>query len=261
MQAFNIYPLQAFSDNYIWVICNPQNSSITVVDPGDAQPVIKEMKQQGLSLEAILITHKHADHVGGVGALKNRYPDARVYGPAQEAIASVEYPLQEGDRVDLPETALQLQVWDVPGHTSGHIAYVGENRLFCGDTLFAGGCGRVFDGTHEQLFHSLQRIAQLPDSTQIYCAHEYTLDNLGFAAWVEPDNAALQQRRQQAQALREQGLPAVPSSLQLEKATNPFLRYSETTVIQAAEAYAGCRLEEAQQVFTRVRQWKDREYD
>ena len=256
-----ITPIPAFNDNYIWLLRQPGATAAAVVDPGDATPVIRQLRSAGLTLEAILITHKHGDHVGGIRELKRTWPEAVVYGPAGEPIPAVEQALTEGDRVMLEGVGAELQVLDVPGHTEGHIAYLHQDSLFCGDTLFAAGCGRVFSGTHEQLHHSLARIAALPPETQLYCAHEYTLDNLGFAAWVEPDNPVLEQRRRDTETLREKGVPSVPSRLDLELQTNPFLRSSEPAVIAAAERYSGSRLKSPSAVFTAIRTWKDREYD
>ena len=256
-----INPISAFSDNYIWLLRRPGGAFAAVVDPGDAVPVIQRLRQDGLSLEAIMITHKHGDHVGGVKELKRIWPEAVVYGPAGEPIPALERALTDGDQIKLDGVAAEFLVLDVPGHTEGHIAYLGQDALFCGDTLFAAGCGRVFSGTHEQLHHSLARIAALPPETQLYCAHEYTLDNLGFAAWVEPDNPVLEQRRRDTETLREKGVPSVPSRLALEVQTNPFLRSSEPAVIAAAERYTGSRLKSPSAVFTAIRTWKDREYD
>lgn len=256
-----ISPISAFNDNYIWLLRQPDAAYAAVVDPGDAAPVIERLRRDGLSLEAILITHKHADHVGGVKELKRIWPEAVVYGPAGEPIPAIERALTEGDRIKLEGVGVEFLVLDVPGHTEGHIAYLGQHALFCGDTLFAAGCGRVFSGTHQQLHRSLQRIAALPPQTQLYCAHEYTLDNLGFAAWVEPENQALAQRLRDAEEMRAQGRPTVPSRLDLELQTNPFLRSSEPVVVAAAERYAGSRLQTSDDVFTAIRTWKDREYD
>jgi len=257
----DISPIPAFNDNYIWLLRRQGTAHSAVVDPGDAAPVIQRLRREGLSLEAILITHKHGDHVGGVRELKRVWPDAVIYGPAGEQIPSIERLLTEGDRIELNGVGAEFQVLDVPGHTEGHIAYLGQGSLFCGDTLFAAGCGRVFSGTHEQLHRSLQRIAALPPETRLYCAHEYTLDNLGFAAWVEPDNQDLARRRKGAEEMRAENRPTVPSRLDLELLTNPFLRSSEPVVIAAAERYAGKKLQSPAAVFTAIRTWKDREYD
>ncbi|MET0088121.1 MAG: hydroxyacylglutathione hydrolase [Sedimenticola sp.] len=256
-----ITPIRAFDDNYIWLLREPGSSTVAVVDPGDEEPVLDLLRREKLSLGAVLITHKHGDHTGGVADLKAAFPQAVVYGPANEAIRTVERPVADGDTIALPGLQARLQVMDVPGHTEGHVAYFGEGALFCGDTLFAAGCGRVFSGTHEQLHRSLQRIAGLPPETLVYCAHEYTLANLGFARWVEPDNPALAEREANARGLRERGEPTVPSSLELELQTNPFLRTGVAEVIAAAGRYAGSELSTGAEVFAAVRTWKDREYD
>ena len=233
-----------------------------VVDPGDAKPVMRYLQQAQLKLGAILITHQHADHVGGIAELKQAYPDLVVYAPEKEPIPHADIKLKEGDRiVAVPGMDFSPQVLDVPGHTEGHIAYLQDDLLFCGDTLFACGCGRVFSGTTQQLHHSLQKLAQLPKTTKVYCAHEYTLDNIGFAKWVEPDNTDLLAREQQVINTRKQGKPSVPSLLGDELKTNPFLRSEVDTVVRAAERYAGQSLSSGSAVFATVRQWKDQEYD
>ncbi|HDP88601.1 MAG TPA: hydroxyacylglutathione hydrolase [Thioalkalivibrio sp.] len=261
MSALDILPVPAFNDNYIWLICDADRRRAAIVDPGDASPVLAVLAREGIEPVALLITHHHGDHVGGVAELKRAFPGLVVYGPARERIAGIDVPLQDGDVVELPAIGAAFEVMDVPGHTAGHIAYYGHGALFCGDTLFAGGCGRVFDGTHDELADSLQRIATLPGDTLLYCAHEYTLDNLGFGKWVEPDNAVLLAREERALALRHDGRPTVPSTLTEELATNPFMRLSEPAVIAAAEAHAGQPLRGAREVFYAIRQWKDREYD
>ncbi len=256
-----IRPIPAFDDNYIWLLQRPGHTAVAVVDPGDEEPVLERLRQDGLTLAAIMITHKHGDHTGGIQALVQAFPDIPVYGPAHEPIKGVTRPLTEGDRVEIPGIGSTMTVMEVPGHTEGHIAYLGEGALFCGDTLFAGGCGRVFSGTHRQLHRSLQRIAALPPETLAYCAHEYTRANLGFARWVEPDNPGLLQRIGETNATRTRGEPTVPSSLGLERETNPFLRTGEPTVIAAAERYAEKKLTSGEAVFAAIREWKDREYD
>ncbi len=256
-----ISPIPAFEDNYLWLLEREGYDGCAVVDPGDADPVIQTIEQRGLRLDAILITHKHGDHIGGIRKLKSRWPQALVYGPQNEPIADLEVRLGEGDRVHLDGLQLDFEVLDVPGHTEGHIAYYGHGALFCGDTLFAGGCGRVFSGTHEQLSRSLQKIATLPGDTLAYCAHEYTLANLGFAQWVEPDNEALLQRHQQDAAKRERDQPTVPSRIATELETNPFMRTDKENVIRAAEEWIGKPLSDRDGVFHAVREWKDRDYD
>ena len=261
MSMLNIRPLPAFEDNYIWLLTRPGGADAAVVDPGDEDPVLETLDREGLTLTAILITHKHGDHTGGVRELRDRYPGARVYGPAGEAIATLTDPLRDGDTLDLGIAGARFSVLEVPGHTEGHLAYYGGGVLFCGDTLFAGGCGRVFSGTHEQLHHSLQRIAALPPETLLYCAHEYTEANLGFASWVEPDSPAVRRRVAETRALRAAGKPTVPSTLAQELETNPFLRGDQPEVAAAAERFAGRRLDTGAEIFRAIRTWKDREYD
>ncbi len=257
----NVTPVRAFQDNYIWLIRSPDNRFAAIVDPGDARPVLQALQADNLTPVAILITHHHGDHTGGIGGLLEQYPDLAVYGPAGERIPSRTRALKEGDTVELPELGARFTVLDVPGHTAGHIAYYGEGALFCGDTVFANGCGRLFEGTAVQMHASLSKIAALPGDTLVYCAHEYTLDNIAFAKWVEPDNPDLLQREQDSKALRERGLPTVPSRLELERRTNPFLRFDESTVIRAAQKFAGRPLGAGAETFGMVRYWKDSKFD
>ncbi|MEN8179799.1 MAG: hydroxyacylglutathione hydrolase [Pseudomonadota bacterium] len=256
-----ITPVQAFDDNYIWMLGDPASRRFVAVDPGDEDPVLEWLRARDAKLSGILLTHHHYDHIGGVPELLAVFPDIPVHGPAKNQIRGLNRAVAEGDRVSLPGLDVAFEVMEVPGHTAGHIAYYGEGVLFCGDTLFAAGCGRVFDGTFEQLADSLQRIARLPSDTRIYCAHEYTLANLGFAAWVEPESGALKQRTQADQARRAKNQPTVPSTLALELATNPFLRTDMAEVIMAASAYAGRPLQHHRDVFRALRQWKDQKYD
>mgnify|MGYP001427344835 CR=1 FL=1 len=251
-----VFPIRAFRDNYIWALQAPDGRRVAVVDPGDAAPVEAALAERGLELVAILITHHHADHVGGVEALcaDRALP---VYGPAGEAIPRRTHALVEGDRVELDSFGLSLEVIDVPGHTAGHIAYFGDEMLFCGDTLFAGGCGRVFEGTPQQMHRSLTKLASLPPTTHIYCAHEYTEANLRFALRVEPNNQALRARMAHVEALRARDEITLPSLLEDELATNPFLRTASQTVIESAAAHAGNKLSSPADVFAAVRAWKD----
>lgn len=248
--------VHAFEDNYIWLLQGSEDSKVAIVDPGDADPVIEWLQAHQLQPSAILITHHHGDHTGGIAELRERY-DVEVYGPAHERVPGIDHRLQEGDVVSPTGTGLRLEVLDVPGHTLGHIAYYGEGALFCGDTLFTGGCGRIFEGSPEQMYQSLEKLRALPDETLVYCAHEYTLANLRFARVAEPDNEHTLRRLQQAEALRAQSLPTVPSRLELEKATNPFLRSHVPELASAAEAFAGSPLSPQHQVFACVRRWKD----
>lgn len=261
----DISPIHAFRDNFIWLLHSKDSQRGVVVDPGDARPVLQRLAHQGIELSAILITHKHSDHVGGIRQLLARYPGIPVYGPNGEPIPEVTIGLADGDRISLEAIEAQFIVMDVPGHTEGHIAYYSDLAdppvLFCGDTLFSVGCGRVFSGTHEQLHDSLMRIAALPPSTLVYCAHEYTLENIGFAKWVEPDNPALLERERQAFVQIDADQNTIPVRLSIETATNPFLRVNESTVIAAAERYAGRPLQSSRDIFRTIRTWKDVEYD
>lgn len=252
----NVLAVPAFKDNYLWLIHDGVHAA--VVDPGDAAPILAALDARKLSLAAILLTHHHADHVGGVSDLLRRFK-VPVFGPRGENIPQVTNPLAEGDAVTIPELNLHLSVLDVPGHTRGHIAYVAREQgwLFCGDTLFAGGCGRLFEGTPEQMVTSLEKLVALPDATQVYCAHEYTLSNLRFAHAAEPDNAALAERIRTEQAKRDQGLPTVPSTIAVEKATNPFLRYREPAIAQHLIKEGRVNDPEPIAVFTALRQWKN----
>lgn len=254
-----IAPIRAFSDNYIWLLHDGRTA--WVVDPGDAAPVESALQEQGLELRGILVTHHHADHVGGVDALL-RGRNLPVYGPAESPAGCISERVREGDTVGV--LGLELSVIETPGHTLDHIAYYTADRgdgkplLLCGDTLFAGGCGRVFEGTPEMLYHSLQKLMALPAATEVYCAHEYTIANLTFATAVEPENRALQQRLEQAGELRRTDRPTVPSTLADEIRTNPFVRCSEGTVRTAAEQKTGLALGDPVNVFAAVREWKNR---
>jgi hydroxyacylglutathione hydrolase len=252
-----LHPLTAFSDNYIWTLHDGQRA--LVVDPGEAAGVQAWLAREGLQLETILLTHHHADHTGGVDTLREA-TGARVIGPALEALPEPVHRVQGGDQVQA--LGLSWYVIDVPGHTAGHVAFFvpaldGAPLVFCGDTLFSGGCGRLFEGTPAQMLHSLRRLAELPDSTRVCCTHEYTLSNLKFARAVEPHNQALSQYQQQCEALRARQLPTLPSSIGLEKQINPFLRTQQAAVQQAAAARQPETANDEVSVFATLREWKN----
>ncbi|MBI3899389.1 MAG: hydroxyacylglutathione hydrolase [Gammaproteobacteria bacterium] len=248
--------VRAFQDNYIWLIRADTRPAVAIVDPGDAAPVLNYLQHEQLIPVAVLCTHHHDDHVGGAQALADKY-SLPVYGPATEPIDAITHPLREGDRVTLPALSLTLNVIDIPGHTRGHIAYVGDDKLFCGDTLFSAGCGRLFEGTAEQMYRSLSCLAALPDTTAVYCGHEYTLANLRFAMTVEPNNTETTTYYRQAEQRQEQGQPTLPSTIGRERQVNPFLRTTVPTVRETAEKHANERLNDDVAVFAALRRWKD----
>lgn len=251
-----ISALPAFTDNYIWLLQDHSTQRCAVVDPGDAAPVQAWLDAHpGWVLSDILITHHHHDHVGGVLTLKNA-TNATVYGPASENIPARDQALHDNDRVSV--LGWDFDVYAVPGHTLGHIAYYHHGLLFCGDTLFAAGCGRLFEGTPAQMHHSLGRLAALPEDTLVYCTHEYTLSNLKFAAAVEPGNPDIAARLEKVARQRNEGIMTLPSTLALEKLTNPFLRTTETSVKQKADERNGQRNQTPSEVFAALRAWKDK---
>ena len=251
-----VSPVRAFSDNYIWIIQNSSNNACLIVDPGDANPVFDYLEQHRLKPEAILITHKHADHVGGVNQLREHY-DMPVYGPKSETSRWVDNDVNADSKLNFSLTNVDFEIIELPGHTHGHIAYHTPGHLFCGDTLFVAGCGRVFEGTMAQMYTSLQSLAALDDATRVYCAHEYTLSNLQFALAVEPDNNDLLAYYDEATQLRKCDIPTVPSSIAREKRINPFLRCSEVKVTQAAVRHGMIADGGPAEVFATLRSWKD----
>ncbi|MBP3142602.1 hydroxyacylglutathione hydrolase [Aliivibrio fischeri] len=248
----SVKSIPAFNDNYIWLIHNNDNHCV-VVDPGDATPVLKCIKEHDFILDAILITHHHHDHIGGVPELVRQFPNVNVVGPENEPIPTLTHPVGDGDFVELFDE--QFMVLGVPGHTNDHVAYIGDEKLFCGDALFSAGCGRLFEGTAEQMFNSLQKMAALPDETEVYCAHEYTASNLAFALAVEPDNDYLLRYREKVLHLRAHGKSTIPSTLQREKLINPFLRTSEANVKKSVASKVQDSTEV--EIFTALRRWKD----
>jgi len=254
MDTTTIVPIRAFQDNYIW--CLRRGAVAVVVDPGDADPVLEYLSSENLQLAAILTTHHHGDHVGGNTRLLSKY-NVPVFGPAREKIPGITQALKEGDTVEVPGVDVTLRVLDVPGHTAGHIAYYGEGVLFCGDTLFSCGCGRLFEGTAAQMHSSLAKFAALPGETLVYCAHEYTLSNLRFARAADPGNPALDRHESSARAALAGGNPSLPSTMESELAANPFLRGGNPAVAASASRHAGRALSNPLEVFTALRQWKD----
>lgn len=251
-----IIRIPAFKDNYIWLLVNTKTNCGAVVDPGDAKPVLDVLEANHIQLTAILVTHHHADHCGGIPKLLEHL-DVPVYGPKHETIPHCSHPFGEGDKVILDDIDTQFSVLDIPGHTLGHIAYVGDNMLFCGDTLFTGGCGRLFEGTALQMFNSLNKLKQLPKETLVYCGHEYTLANLEFALTIEPENKILIQRFEQVKTQTAKQEATVPSLLSLELETNPFLRTNIPAVIVAVKKFATHKIEDESDVLLNIRANKD----
>lgn len=249
-----ITPIKAFNDNYIWCIHNTQHS--LVVDPGDAAPVVAHLQQQQLSLQGILITHHHWDHTDGIEQLLAIYPDIPVFGPHNH-ITTITHRLCEGEQLHLPSLDIAMQVLAVPGHTLDHIAYYGDIGLFCGDTLFSAGCGRLFEGSPAQMLDAMDKFKQLPDQTKVYCTHEYTLANLAFAQAVEPQNLNVQQYSQWVRQQRENSAATLPSQIGQEKAINPFMRTDNAQVKMAIERHCQQSLSDEVAVFTQLRRWKD----
>jgi len=252
--TLDVTPIPAFDDNYIWLLSTP-NGDAAVVDPGDAQPVNTYLKSHGLTLKQILITHHHYDHIGGIEALTADW-QCEVIAPENPSIAAVSKRVTEGDEVTV--LGQLFDVLEVPGHTLDHIAYYRDDILFCGDTLFAGGCGRVFEGTHPQMRQSLAKLRALPTNTRVFCAHEYTLSNLRFALAADPNNAELKARFDRCESLRAANQPTVPSTLAEEQATNPFLRWDAQSLINDLSAQQTLIGEDGDGVFQTLREWKDR---
>lgn len=251
-----IIPLPALKDNYIWLLKNRASGHVAMVDPSEAGPVLDVIDSENLIPIAILITHHHWDHVGGIAEITASY-DIPVYTPKTESVDGSTHPVGEGDVVSLPELNMTLNILDVPGHTAGAVAYYTESVVFSGDTLFTAGCGRLFEGTPAQMHDSLNKFKALNDDTLLYCGHEYTLANLQFAHAVEPDNTVILERLAQTRLAREKNEVTVPASLAIEKESNPFLRCDQTNVIQAAAHYAKKNLSEPVDVFAAIREWKN----
>lgn len=254
MSELSVFPVRAFQDNYVWTLT--RDGLAAVVDPGDARPVLAHLRAEKLELCAILNTHHHADHVGGNAELLQHYK-VPVFGPYDERIPTVSKRLREDDRFRLAEFDIEFAVFEIPGHTRTHIAFYGGGMLFCGDTLFACGCGRLFEGTPQQMHVSLGKLAALPDATRIYCGHEYTLSNIRFARAADAANAELARWEEDAKALRAKDQPTLPSTIAREKRANPFLRCDQPGVIAAASAHAGRPLKDPVSVLGAIRDWKN----
>ena len=250
---FNITAIPALQDNYIWAIHNDQYAA--VVDPGEAAPALAFLDAHGLQLNAILCTHRHADHIGGIAKLREVY-NVPVHGRRHPGNPFVSHDLREGDQLKLDALGIVFDILEIPGHLDDHLAFVAPGVLFCGDTLFGAGCGRNFEGSLAQLHHSLQRLAQLPDNTRIYCAHEYTAANLRFALACEPDNHAVQQRIAATKELRAANMPTLPSTIALEKTTNPFLRCTQPELIRTLQQRGLADTGELS-VFIALREWRN----
>lgn len=253
----DVTAVPALRDNYVWLLHGREPERVAIVDPGEAAPVRETLRKRSLKPSCILVTHRHWDHVNGIGELVAEW-DLPVYGPADEPVPERTRGLGDGDVLELDELGLRFRILAVPGHTLGHIAFHGHGVLLSGDTLFSGGCGRVFEGSPEQMLESLHRLRDLPEETRVLCGHEYTLKNLEFCAAVEPDNPAIEARRQWARERREAGEPTLPSSLAEERRINVFLRCDEDSVRSGAEQRAGHSLDREAAVFATVREWKDR---
>lgn len=252
---FSVLTIPAFNDNYIWLIKDTVSQRCVVVDPGTATPVLEILAAQKLTIEAIIITHKHADHTDGVAALVADNPSIQVF--AKTSLFPGCAIVDEGSELAFFDGRLILNVWQVAGHILDHVIYFNENVLFCGDTLFSGGCGRIFEGTHAQMLHALSRLATLPDAVKVYCAHEYTQNNLIFALHVDPQNADLLAYVKQVAKLRQQGLPTVPSTIAREKAINPFLRVENDLLTNNLQNILSKPIDTGIQCFTALRKYKD----
>lgn len=252
-----IIAIPAFKDNYIWAVHSLQETELVVVDPGDAEPVLQYLQANKLSLHAILITHHHNDHSGGITALKKVFPHIPVYGPRHEFIAGVTHPLQEGDALSFIDFDLSLRVLDIPGHTKGHIAYYNDKLLFSGDTLFSCGCGRIFEGTPLQMLQSLEKLKQLPASLLLYCGHEYTKANIQFAKRVDPSNRYLDHRLSEVIECETNKQPTLPVTLEKEKLTNPFLRVNTSEITKAVQKHWNIEQSDPLSIFSHLREWKN----
>ncbi len=252
-----IVPIPAFQDNYIWAIHSLEGSDLIVVDPGDAAPVLAYLQNNNLTLSTILITHHHWDHTGGIADLKARFPSVKVIGPRNDKVDGLTQSVQEGEPISLEPCGITLTVLEIPGHTLEHIAYFNDTLLFCGDTLFSCGCGRIFEGTPQQMYDSLDKIKHLNKDVRVYCGHEYTTANIAFAKTIEPHNTDLLAYEKHVLSLRSLQLPSLPSQLCTELKTNPFLRCENENVIRAVQKNANIASSDPVTIFAKLREWKN----
>lgn len=255
-KSIDVHAIPIFKDNYVWLVINPINKKVIAIDPGDSEPVLDYLQSNQMELEAIFITHHHWDHTQGISALKKKY-NAVVYGPKNKQIDGLTHMVEEGDTIRISSFNASFEILKIPGHTLDHIAYILPGLVFCGDTLFSAGCGRLFEGTPKQMYQSLQKIMSLPDETQVLCAHEYTLQNLTFAQIVEPNNKQIQTKIRYVIELRQGNNSTLPAVLKEEKKINPFLRCHVKEVVDSVEGWVGFKLEDPVQVFKYLREWKD----
>ena len=256
----NIIQIPAFSDNYLWLLHESNHRDAVVVDPGDHTPILKALKENNLNLTDILITHHHNDHIGGILELKSLFPNINIYGPSDPRIPA-NIIVNDGKSVKLNSLNESFQVIDVKGHTNSHIAYYFKDKLFCGDTLFSCGCGRLFEGSYIDMHKALSKIKQLPKETMIYCAHEYTLDNIGFAKLVDPGNKDLLNMEIKVKKIIGEGGYSVPSKLENELKINPFLRFDNQSIKQSVQNHFNLEIKSEAEIFKYIREWKDKEYD
>ena len=256
----NILQIPAFSDNYFWILYENNNKSAVEVDPGDHIPVINALQDNNLILSDILITHHHNDHIGGISELKKCFPNVNIYGPSDDRIPANIF-LEDQQVVKLNSLNEEFKVIDVKGHTNSHIAYYFDKKLFCGDTLFSCGCGRLFEGSYTDMHKALTKIRKLPKETMIYCAHEYTLDNIGFAKLIDPENVYLLKREEEVKNILKNGGYSIPSLLENELQINPFLRFDNPDIINAVQKHFNIKINNEVEVFKYTRDWKDNEYD
>lgn len=252
----DIHPIRTLKDNYVWALIDNKRRTAVIIDPGEHEPVIEFLNQRQISLISILITHHHWDHTNGIAGLLNSF-NVPIFGSFNEKIANLTNPMREGMQVNLPGFPVTLSILEIPGHTLGHIAYTAPGMVFTGDTLFGAGCGRLFEGTAAQMLSSLQKLAALPDDTNVYCGHEYTLNNLRFAQIVEPTNEKIAERIERVTELVKMEKSSLPSTMKEEKETNPFLRCDSPDVVASVEAHVHGKLDNKLAVFTALRKWKD----